>query len=175
MAEVALITGMSGAGRSAVANVLEDLGWYVVDNLPTPLVGTIVELAAKPGSDIERLALVAGREHDEILTRVGELRAEKSGIRAGASAAAYWSRSACRVASALPLADPEMCARTRVTVTQTLVNGPAGAAQVGGSLRVTVTGPAVSPPDPVVVPPPPPLPPPQAENRTRHGTRITTR
>lgn len=76
MAEVALITGMSGAGRSAVANVLEDLGWYVVDNLPTPLVGTIVELAAKPGSDIERLALVAGREHDEILTRVGELRAD---------------------------------------------------------------------------------------------------
>jgi UPF0042 nucleotide-binding protein len=75
MAEVALITGMSGAGRSAVANVLEDLGWYVVDNLPTPLVATIVELAAKPGSDIERLALVAGREHDEILTRVGELRA----------------------------------------------------------------------------------------------------
>jgi UPF0042 nucleotide-binding protein len=67
---------MSGAGRSAVANVLEDLGWYVVDNLPTPLVGTIVELAAKPGSDIERLALVAGREHDEILTRVGELRAD---------------------------------------------------------------------------------------------------
>jgi UPF0042 nucleotide-binding protein len=76
MAEVALITGMSGAGRSAVANVLEDLGWYVVDNLPTPLVGTIVELAAKPGSGIERLALVAGREHDEILTRVGELRAD---------------------------------------------------------------------------------------------------
>jgi UPF0042 nucleotide-binding protein len=77
MAEVTLITGMSGAGRSAVANVLEDLGWYVVDNLPTPLVGTIVELAAKPGSDIDRLALVAGREHDEILTRVGELRADE--------------------------------------------------------------------------------------------------
>jgi UPF0042 nucleotide-binding protein len=75
MAEVALITGMSGAGRSAVANVLEDLGWYVVDNLPTSLVSTIVELAAKPGSGIDRLALVAGRQHEEILTRVGELRA----------------------------------------------------------------------------------------------------
>ena len=44
MAEVALITGMSGAGRSAAANVLEDLGWYVVDNLPTSLVDTIVEV-----------------------------------------------------------------------------------------------------------------------------------
>jgi UPF0042 nucleotide-binding protein len=75
MAEVALITGMFGAGRSAVANVLEDLGWYVVDNLPTSLVSTIVELAAKPGSGIDRLALVAGRQHEEILTRVGELRA----------------------------------------------------------------------------------------------------
>ncbi len=75
MAEVVLITGLSGAGRSGVADVLEDLGWYVVDNLPTPLVGTIVDLAAKPGSDIERLALVAGRNHEEVLTKVGELRA----------------------------------------------------------------------------------------------------
>lgn len=30
-----VITGMSGAGRSTAANVLEDLGWYVVDNLPS--------------------------------------------------------------------------------------------------------------------------------------------
>ena len=74
MAEVALITGLSGAGRSAAANVLEDLGWYVVDNLPTTLVNTIVDLAAKPGSDIDRLALVAGRQHDVILTKVAELR-----------------------------------------------------------------------------------------------------
>ena len=34
MAEIVLITGLSGAGRSAAADVLEDLGWYVVDNLP---------------------------------------------------------------------------------------------------------------------------------------------
>ncbi len=70
-----LITGLSGAGRSATADVLEDLGWYVVDNLPTPLIKTIVDLAAKPGSDIGRLALVAGRNHDELLGRIGELRA----------------------------------------------------------------------------------------------------
>ncbi len=65
MADIVLITGLSGAGRSAVADVLEDLGWYVVDNLPTSLISTIVDLAAKPGSDIDRLALVAGRQHDE--------------------------------------------------------------------------------------------------------------
>lgn len=75
MAEVVLITGLSGAGRSGTADVLEDLGWYVVDNLPTDLINTIVELAAKPGSDIDRLALVAGRQHQTVLGKVGELRA----------------------------------------------------------------------------------------------------
>ena len=81
MADIVLITGLSGAGRSGVADVLEDLGWFVVDNLPTALIGTIVELAAKPSSDIERLALVAGRQHAEVLTKVGELRADGHDLR----------------------------------------------------------------------------------------------
>ena len=76
MADVVLITGLSGAGRSGVADVLEDLGWFVVDNLPTTLINTIVDLAAKPNSDIDRLALVAGRRHTELLSKVGELRAD---------------------------------------------------------------------------------------------------
>ena len=46
VADIVLITGLSGAGRSGAAAVLEDLGWYVIDNLPTSLVDTIVELAA---------------------------------------------------------------------------------------------------------------------------------
>ena len=33
--DVLIVTGMSGAGRSTVGKALEDLGWYVVDNLPT--------------------------------------------------------------------------------------------------------------------------------------------
>ncbi len=74
MAEIVLITGLSGAGRSGTADVLEDLGWYVVDNLPTALVNTIVDLAAKPGSDIARLALVAGRRHDALLEKISEVR-----------------------------------------------------------------------------------------------------
>ena len=45
-----LITGLSGAGRSAAAAVLEDLGFYVVDNLPTSLLATIVELASQAGA-----------------------------------------------------------------------------------------------------------------------------
>ncbi|BAN02480.1 RNase adapter RapZ [Ilumatobacter coccineus] len=81
MAEVVLITGLSGAGRSGAADVLEDLGFYVVDNLPTTLVNTIVDLAAKPGSDIGKLALVAGRQHHELLNKIGELRASGHRVR----------------------------------------------------------------------------------------------
>ncbi len=76
MADVLVITGLSGAGRSEAASVLEDLGWYVVDNLPTSLVGKIVELASVPGSSIEQLALVAGRQHAELVDAITELRGE---------------------------------------------------------------------------------------------------
>jgi UPF0042 nucleotide-binding protein len=81
MADILLITGMSGAGRSGAAAVLEDVGWYVIDNLPTSLVDTIVELVSKPGSDIERLALVAGRQHVELLPKVAALRASGHRVR----------------------------------------------------------------------------------------------
>ncbi|NND75614.1 MAG: RNase adapter RapZ [Ilumatobacter sp.] len=81
MAEVVLISGLSGAGRSSAADVLEDLGWYVVDNLPTALVSTIVDLAAKPGSEIGRLALGGGRDHAHVMERVGELRAQGHNVR----------------------------------------------------------------------------------------------
>jgi UPF0042 nucleotide-binding protein len=82
VADIVLITGMSGAGRSGTADVLEDLGWYVVDNLPTSLVETIVELASKPGSGIERLALVSGRQHVDFLPKVAALRTAGHRVRA---------------------------------------------------------------------------------------------
>ncbi|NBT20815.1 MAG: RNase adaptor protein RapZ, partial [Actinobacteria bacterium] len=47
MAEILLITGLSGAGRSQAADVLEDLGWFVVDNMPVELVDKFVELAGQ--------------------------------------------------------------------------------------------------------------------------------
>jgi len=81
MADILLITGMSGAGRSGAAAVLEDVGWYVIDNLPTSLVDTIVELVSVPGSDIQRLALVAGRQHVELLPKVSALRASGHRVR----------------------------------------------------------------------------------------------
>ena len=81
MADILLITGLSGAGRSGAAAVLEDLGWYVIDNLPTSLVDRIVELSSKPGSGIEKLALVAGRQHVELLPKVAALRGDGHRVR----------------------------------------------------------------------------------------------
>lgn len=76
MADVVVISGLSGAGRSAASDVLDDLDFYVIDNLPTTLLPTIVDLAAKPGSQIDRLALVSGRNHDDLLPGVAKVRGE---------------------------------------------------------------------------------------------------
>jgi UPF0042 nucleotide-binding protein len=56
--DLAIITGMSGAGRSTAANVLEDLGWFVVDNLPPALLPTLVELGGRSRGDVARMAAV---------------------------------------------------------------------------------------------------------------------
>lgn len=53
-----LITGVSGSGRNTAANVFEDLGWYVADNLPPELIMRMVELAFASESPVERLAIV---------------------------------------------------------------------------------------------------------------------
>ena len=53
-----IITGMSGAGRSEAARCLEDLGYFVVDNLPPALIGKMAELAAGHGGP-QRVAIVA--------------------------------------------------------------------------------------------------------------------
>jgi UPF0042 nucleotide-binding protein len=47
--DVTVITGMSGAGRSEAADVLEDLGFFVIDNLPPALIGKVAELARGGG------------------------------------------------------------------------------------------------------------------------------
>jgi RNase adapter protein RapZ len=52
-----IVSGMSGAGRSAVADVLEDLGWFVVDNLPPGFLTTLVDQVVGTGAS-PRLAVV---------------------------------------------------------------------------------------------------------------------
>jgi UPF0042 nucleotide-binding protein len=57
-ADIVVITGMSGAGRSTAAKSLEDLGWFVVDNLPPGLLPTMVDLAARSNGAVPRIAAV---------------------------------------------------------------------------------------------------------------------
>jgi RNase adapter protein RapZ len=61
MSELLVVTGMSGAGRSTAAATLEDMGWFVIDNLPAALIMKMVEMVDRPGSGMERVVLVIGR------------------------------------------------------------------------------------------------------------------
>ncbi len=84
MTDIVVITGLSGAGRSQVADDMEDLGWFVVDNLPTSLIEKVTELAAQPGSSIHHLALVVGRvtgQQSEMVQVVQRLRASGDRVR----------------------------------------------------------------------------------------------
>ncbi|MDN5972289.1 RNase adapter RapZ [Bifidobacterium crudilactis] len=56
--EVLLVTGMSGAGRSRAADSVEDMGWYVVDNLPPKLLIPLVDMMTSSGSKVHKLAAV---------------------------------------------------------------------------------------------------------------------
>lgn len=57
-AELLVVTGMSGAGRSTASDALEDHGWYVVENLPPQMLGTLAELVSHAPQSIPRLAVV---------------------------------------------------------------------------------------------------------------------
>jgi UPF0042 nucleotide-binding protein len=67
--EILIITGMSGAGRSTVAHSLEDLGWYVVDNLPPALLGNLIELVTTSVKKVAVVIDVRGRAFFGDLTK----------------------------------------------------------------------------------------------------------
>ncbi len=56
--EVLIVTGMSGAGRSTAANALEDLDWYVVDNLPPQMLRPLLDLTKLAAGALPRVAVV---------------------------------------------------------------------------------------------------------------------
>src|SRR5215467_5796131 len=56
--ETVVVSGLSGAGRSTAAKCLEDLGFFVVDNLPPELIATMVELGSRTQGAITRIAVV---------------------------------------------------------------------------------------------------------------------
>ena len=57
--ELKIVTGMSGAGKTQVIQILEDLGFYCVDNLPPNLFVKFAELAEQSNSGLNKVALVA--------------------------------------------------------------------------------------------------------------------
>ncbi len=70
--ELLLVTGMSGAGRSTVGNALEDLGWYVVDNLPPQMLRPLIDLSRHTGDTIPRVAAVVDIRGGKLFADVQE-------------------------------------------------------------------------------------------------------
>ena len=84
MSEYLVVTGMSGAGRSTAGATLEDLGWFVIDNMPSALISKVSELVDGTGSELERVAFVVGRgggDLDEVLPAVDALNAARNRVR----------------------------------------------------------------------------------------------
>lgn len=81
-AHIIVVTGMSGAGRSTAGNALEDAGWRVIDNLPSQLLPSLVELAHTDGGTMSRLAVVidvrGGDSVEELAPLIESLRANAS-------------------------------------------------------------------------------------------------
>lgn len=80
--DVLILTGMSGAGRSTAANALEDLGWYVVDNLPPQMLKPMLELSEIAASALPKVAAVVDVRGRDLFTalpaEVGELRSRRN-------------------------------------------------------------------------------------------------
>jgi RNase adapter protein RapZ len=70
--ELLIVTGMSGAGRSTVGNALEDLGWYVVDNLPPQMLGPIADLFTITKNPVPRLAVIIDVRGGEFFSELEE-------------------------------------------------------------------------------------------------------
>ena len=83
MSEFLIITGVSGAGGSTAGDTFEDLGWFVIDNLPPALIAKVVELVQTPGSTTQRVALVVRTEHylEELSTALEQLRKSQARVR----------------------------------------------------------------------------------------------
>jgi UPF0042 nucleotide-binding protein len=71
---------MSGAGRSTVGNALEDLGWYVVDNLPPQMLRPLLDLAGHSGDRLSRVAVVVDVRGGQLLSELRGV-ANEPGVR----------------------------------------------------------------------------------------------
>jgi len=83
VAEYLIITGLSGAGRSQAGATLEDLGWFVIDNMPTALITKVAELVLAPGTATDRVTFVVGRDAEQLgdlVAAIGQLRSNEAKV-----------------------------------------------------------------------------------------------
>lgn len=73
--ELTVLTGMSGAGRTTAARALEDLGWFVIDNLPPKLMAGAIELA-RSSADVRRMAVVVDTRSRSFFSQLSDSLAE---------------------------------------------------------------------------------------------------
>ena len=78
-----MLTGLSGAGRTAFASDLEDLGWFVIDRLPPDLMVKVADLARGPESPLDRVAFALRSDtvDGETLSGIAEMRSVVEGLR----------------------------------------------------------------------------------------------
>ena len=77
--ELLIVTGMSGAGKSQAANALEDMGFYCVDNVPPLIIPSFVDLSARNGGSLDKIAIVTDARGGDMFADIcGVLRDFKS-------------------------------------------------------------------------------------------------
>lgn len=67
-----IVTGLSGSGKSAAINVLEDIGFYCIDNMPPQLISKFAEIMAESEGKIEKVAIVTDIRGGELFFKLGE-------------------------------------------------------------------------------------------------------
>ena len=68
-----IVTGLSGAGKSQAANVLEDMGFFCVDNIPPAIIPAFVELSRRGNDELEKIAIVTDARGGDMFEKIGEV------------------------------------------------------------------------------------------------------
>lgn len=71
--ELVIVTGMSGAGKSTALHMLEDIGYYCVDNVPPRIIPSFVELSFHSKSELDRIAIVTDLRGGEMFNDIIEV------------------------------------------------------------------------------------------------------
>lgn len=71
-----IVTGISGAGKSSVAHILEDIGYYCIDNMPPTLISNFVALCQNSNLNMDKIAFVVDARSGDLVTRLADEIAE---------------------------------------------------------------------------------------------------